>query len=81
MSKSNKSDYRPMADQLREMTLEAMAAGTTLNSIAVEIGVPQPVLYRFVHGEREGIRMETADKLCEFFGVRLTAPKRRPGKG
>jgi DNA-binding Xre family transcriptional regulator len=82
MNKSEKSkttkgrepegDYLPLAEQLRTMI---EASGLTINSLAVAVGIPQPVLHRFVSGEREAIRLDTADKLCEYFGVRLTKPK------
>ncbi len=74
MSKTKRrSDYTPLADQLR-----AMIAGSdmTLNALAVAVEMPEPVLHRFVSGVRENIRLDTADKLAAYFGVKLTAPKR-----
>jgi DNA-binding Xre family transcriptional regulator len=74
MSKTKRrSDYTPLAAQLR-----AMIAGSdmTLNALALAVEMPEPVLHRFASGARENIRLDTADKLCRFFGVRLTAPKR-----
>jgi DNA-binding Xre family transcriptional regulator len=66
--------YRPLTAQLREMI---GSSGMTINGLAVTVGIPQPVLQRFVSGERDDLHLSTADKLCEFFGVRLTAPKAR----
>ena len=70
------SRYHPLAEQLRGMIENC---GLTTNGLAVACGVAQPILHRFVTGERDDIRISTADRLCEFFGVKLTAPKR--GKG
>ena len=52
----------------------------TINALAVAAGIPEPVLHRFVSGDRENIRLDTADKLCRFFGVRLTTPKQPKGR-
>jgi len=63
----------PLDRQIRAMIVRS---GMNTNALAVAAGVPQPVLYRFQTGEQKNIRLDTADKLCRFFGVRLTAPKR-----
>jgi hypothetical protein len=59
-------------------TLKAKIAesGMSINAIALEIGTPQVVLWRWVVGERDNLRLDTADKLAEFFGLELR-PKRR----
>jgi len=44
--------------------------GKPLYRIAKESGVSQPIIYRFVSGERD-IRLETADKLAAALGLRL----------
>ena len=61
-------------EQLREMIANS---GKTVNGLAVAIGMPQQVLQRFVSGARDDLHLSTADKLCSYFGVRLTSPKRR----
>ncbi len=53
-----------MADQLRK------AIRKSGNAIAVEAGVPQPVLHRFVSGERD-LTLATAQKLADYFGFEL----------
>jgi len=63
-----------LTEQLREMIRDS---GQTVNAVAVASGVPWPVLQRFCAGERDNIRLDTADKLCAFFGVKLTAPRKR----
>ena len=73
MSKSNrKSDYTPLVDQLRAMIEDS---GLSTNAVAVAVGIPQPVLHRFIVGDRENVRLDTADKLCKFFGTKLTSPR------
>lgn len=54
------------AVQDSELTLYAIAKGS---------GIAYSVLYRFVSGERD-LTLETATKLADFFGMRLTRPKR-----
>ena len=46
--------------------------------IAMDSGVNQAVLGRFVHGER-GLNLDTADRLCRALGLELHAarPARR----
>jgi plasmid maintenance system antidote protein VapI len=66
-----------MADQLRAMIQDTVEGGTTLNAVAVASGIPYPMLWRFINGDQRNIRLDTADKLCDYFGVRLTAPKAR----
>jgi plasmid maintenance system antidote protein VapI len=55
---------------------EAMAdSGLTEYRIAKDSGVPQPVLNRFLRGER-GISLETAAKLCTYLGLHLVRVRR-----
>lgn len=56
-----------MIDQLRKSIRDS---GTTVNAIAVEAGVPQPVLHRFARGERD-LTLTTAQKLTDYFGLEL----------
>jgi plasmid maintenance system antidote protein VapI len=56
-----------LADQLRKAI---KASGKTVNAIAVESGVPQPVLHRFAKGDRD-LTLETADKLARHFDLEL----------
>ena len=58
-----------ISDQLRE----AMQGYESINRVAKDSGISQPILHRFYHGERD-LRLETADKLAAFFGMRLTKP-------
>lgn len=58
-----------ISDQLRE----AMQNYGSIYRVAKDSGVSQPILHRFYHGERD-LRLETADQLAAFFGMRLTKP-------
>ena len=62
-----------VSDQLRE----AIKGYGTVYAVARDSGVDQAVLGRFMRGERS-LYLETADRLCEFFGMRLTRPTTRP---
>jgi plasmid maintenance system antidote protein VapI len=56
-----------MAEQLKKAIRES---GKTVNALAVESGVPQPVLHRFVKGERD-LTLSTVQKLADYFGFEL----------
>jgi plasmid maintenance system antidote protein VapI len=64
-----------ISEQLREAIRESEKSVT---AIAADSQIPQPMLTRFVNGK--DIRLQTADRLAEYFGVELTArsrPRRR----
>jgi plasmid maintenance system antidote protein VapI len=65
-----------LQDQLRQAIEDS---GLTLYRIAKDSGVVYQVLHRFASGERD-LTLETASKLADYFGMRLTRP-RRPKKG
>ena len=44
-------------------------------AVARDTGVRETVLSRFMNG-KQGLYLTTVDRLCEFFGMRLTRPKR-----
>ena len=50
-------------------------SGASLYRIAKDSGVPQSVVHRFATGQRQ-IKLDAADKLAAYFGMRLTKPKR-----
>jgi predicted transcriptional regulator len=60
-----------MADRLRKAIQESKK---TVNAIAVESEIPQPVLYRFVTGERD-LKLTTVQKLADYFGLELRPRK------
>jgi hypothetical protein len=47
--------------------------------VAKDSGVPQQTIQRFMTGRRS-LHLNTVDRLCEFFEMKLTRPKRRPPK-
>ena len=72
-TKKPKTTTKPsLAEALRAAVLDS---GLSINAIAARSGVPQPVLQRFASGQRDNIRLDTASKLAEFFGMHLTTPK------
>ena len=44
--------------------------------IAINSGVPNPIIHRFMTGER-GIAIGSMEKLCDYLGLELT-PKKKP---
>ena len=62
---------RGLVDELREAILHC---GQTEYRVAKESGVAQPIVNRFLRGER-GISLETAAKLCQYLRLHL-APVR-----
>ena len=64
-----------VSDQLRE----AIQRYGTVYALSRDSGISQPVIGRFLHGQR-GLKLATVDRLCEFFEMHLTRPKRRPQK-
>ena len=68
---------KKMDDILRQA---AMADGRSIFALARDSGVPYPVLYRFIKGDksghRQGLTLLTADKLLEALNLELR-PKRK----
>lgn len=46
------------------------ATGKSVNAVAKESGVSQPILHRFLTGKR-GITLETAERLCMYLKLEL----------
>lgn len=63
-----------LAEQLRKKIRES---GLSANALARESGVPQPMITNFLNGS--DIRLETANKLATYFGLRLCdEPQAKP---
>jgi transcriptional regulator with XRE-family HTH domain len=58
---------------------QAIRAYPSVYRLAKDTGISQPVLSRFVRGDRD-LHLATVDRLCDFFGMRLTKPTRKPPK-
>ncbi len=56
-----------MAETLRKMILDT---GKPVATIAEDVGIPQPMLHRFVRGE-QGLTLRTAEKLVVYFNLEL----------
>jgi len=69
-----------ISDQIRQAVIDCPLS---LNAVAKRAGIPQPVLYRFVHGEKQpdgsyvyrNLSQDNLDILAELFGMRLTKPR------
>ncbi len=66
------SEPMTLTAQLRKAIRDS---GLSLYRIAKDSGVPYAVLQRFANADRQ-IKMAAADKLAEYFGMRLTKPRR-----
>jgi plasmid maintenance system antidote protein VapI len=66
MGKARKK-RQTMAETLRKVIA---ASGKTVAVIARGAGIAQPVLHRFVKGERD-LTLRTADKLAAYFDMEL----------
>jgi hypothetical protein len=76
----NKSYSTPeVTAQLRQIVSQYLAAGWGLKTVAVAAGVDQPALSRwYSQGGVKRLRSDAVDRLCLFFGVRLTSPRSIP---
>lgn len=67
-----------ISDQLRKAIRDS---GLSFSEIARAIGISQPILSRFMSTDPDthrDIQLErTADKLADFFGMKLSEPKRK----
>lgn len=63
---------RVVTPTMREMVLqEIKASGKPVVAIAKDAGVAQPVLSRFVSGERQGFSLKNFEKVCAVLGLKL----------
>lgn len=69
-----KAPAAPITEPLRAMI---RASNKSQNQIATESKIAQPIINRFVNGNRE-ISGRNADKLAAYFNMRL-APDIQPG--
>jgi hypothetical protein len=56
-----------LADTIKQAIL---ATGKSVNSVASQSGVSQPILHRFLTGQR-GITLDTAERVCSYLKLEL----------
>jgi tetrahydromethanopterin S-methyltransferase subunit H len=69
-----------LSDSIREAI---KASDKPMLRISEETGIDSGILSRFVTDNlesRRDIRLETADKLAEYFGLKLVGPKKKAKK-
>ena len=54
-------------------------SGQTVYRISKDSGLDYDSIYRFLSG-RTSLRLDKADKLAAYFGIRCSRPRRRKGK-
>jgi transcriptional regulator with XRE-family HTH domain len=63
-----------LADHIRAAAKES---GMSVYQIAKETGLDQSALNRFLNGTRDNVRLDVANRLFEFFELRVVRPRRR----
>ncbi len=66
-----------MQDLIKVLQKAIKDDGRTLYAVAKDAGLRYSVVHRFARGERVGISLVTAAKLCQTLGLELQAVKRR----
>lgn len=63
----------------------AERSGLSVYQIAKESGVDQSTLNKFINGDRDNLRLDVADRLFKYFGLRVVSQprgkRRRPTDG
>ncbi len=74
-SKKQRGEAFGLAAILRDA---ARRSRLSVYQIAKESGVDQSTLNKFMNGDRNNLRLDVADRLFKFFGLRFTRqPERR----
>ena len=73
---STRKPLESMTDLLRRTIIDS---GVSYKSLSWETGVARASIQRFVDG-RQSIRLDMADRLAEFFGLRVVCSLARPSK-
>jgi plasmid maintenance system antidote protein VapI len=69
---------RNLADHIRQAARES---GLSVYRLALEAGVDQSTLNKFLNGERDNLTLEIADRLFRVLGIRVVRRKRTAAKG
>jgi transcriptional regulator with XRE-family HTH domain len=67
-----------LADHIR---CAAEESGLSVYRIARETGLDQSALNRFLNGTRDNVRLDVADRLFQFLGLRVLPRRRKEHKG
>ena len=54
----------------------AERSGLSVYQIAKESGVDQSTLNKFINGDRDNLRLDVADRLFNYFGLRVVSQPR-----
>jgi transcriptional regulator with XRE-family HTH domain len=68
-SKNRRGEASGLAAILRDA---AERSGVSVYQIAKESGVDQSTLNKFMNGDRDNLRLDVADRLFKYFGLRVT---------
>jgi len=64
--------------RLEELLRDALKGSESVNAVAKAVGVAQPTLCNFVNGG--GLKLDTAQRLMDHFGLRVTGIKAKGRK-
>lgn len=67
--KNQRGQASGLAAILRDV---AERSGLSVYQIAKESGVDQSTLNKFINGDRDNLRLDVADRLFKYFGLRVT---------
>jgi hypothetical protein len=70
MSKTRRAKVREPGTITAQLKAAIQASGASIYKLAKDSGVPQPVLQRFMAGDRD-IKLATVDKLAALLDLRL----------
>jgi transcriptional regulator with XRE-family HTH domain len=76
-SRNSRPRRASLADQLRDA---ARDSGLSVYRLAIEAGVDQSTLNKFLNGDRENLRLDVADRLFRVLGLRVVR-RNRPETG
>lgn len=72
-TKNQRGEASGLAAILRDT---AQRSGLSVYQIARDSGVDQSTLNKFMNGDRDNLRLDVADRLFKYFGLRVTSDRR-----
>lgn len=72
-TKDQRGEASGLAAILRDV---AERSGLSVYQIAKESGVDQSTLNKFINGDRDNLRLDVADRLFKYFGLRVVSQPR-----